>query len=278
VEKYLPEFKGQWLIVEQDKDRLVLKKPPQPITVRHLLSHTSGLPFKSDMEKPTLDQLPLKDAVRSYAMTLLEAPPGTRYKYSNAGINTSGRIIEVVSGMPYEEFLDKRLFGPLGMKDTTFWPSEAQLKRLAKSYKASADKKGLEETTITQLTYPLSDRKRQPMPAGGLFSTADDVGRFCRMMANGGVFGGKQVLSGAAVKEMTRKQTGELKENYALGWQLGNGTFGHGGAYNTNMTVDAKRGLITVFLVQHANFPGDGGKSQAAFRKAAEQLFDSLKK
>ena len=105
VEKYLPEFKDQWVIAEQDKDHMLLKRPTHPITVRNILSHTSGLPFTSAMETPTLDLLPLRDAVRSYAMTPLQFEPDSKYQYSNAGINTAGRIIEVVSGMPYEEFL-----------------------------------------------------------------------------------------------------------------------------------------------------------------------------
>jgi CubicO group peptidase (beta-lactamase class C family) len=276
VEKYLPEFKNQWLAVYSDKDAVLLKKPKRPITVRDVLSHTSGLPFSSAMEQPTLDGLTLRDAVRSYAMTPLQFEPGTKYQYSNAGINTSARILEVVGGMPYEEFLQKRLFDPLGMKDTTFWPNEKQLERLARAYRPNADKTGLEETTIGQLHYPLSDRKRQPMPAGGLFSTADDVGRFCQMMLNGGALHGRRYLSEAAVKEMTSKQTADsIKEGYGLGWSTGGGSFGHGGALSTNMTIDAKRGLITVFLVQHAGFPGEGGKSQGAFRKAAEEEFGS---
>jgi CubicO group peptidase (beta-lactamase class C family) len=160
------------------------------------------------------------------------------------------------------------------MKDTTFWPSEEQLKRLAKSYRPNKAKDDLVETTIGQLKYPLNDRKRQPMPAGGLFSTAEDVGRFCQMMLNGGVFKGQRLLSEEAVKQMTSKQTGEgIKVGYGLGWSTGGGTFGHGGAYATNMTIDTKRGLITVFLVQHAGFPGDGGQSHAAFKKAAEEQF-----
>lgn len=278
VEKYLPEFKDVWLTVEQDKEHLLLKRPKQPITVRHILSHTSGMPFRSAMEQPTLDLLSLRDAVRSYAMTPLQAEPGSKYQYSNAGINTAGRIIEVVSNMPYEEFLDKRLFGPLGMKDTTFWPNEEQLTRLAKAYKPNAEKTGLAETTIGQLKYPLNDRKRQPMPGGGLFATAADVGRFCQMVLNGGVFQGKRYLSEAAVTQMTSKQTGDaLKEGYGLGWSTGGSSYGHGGALSTNMNIDAKRGLITVFLVQHSGFPGDGGKSQAAFKKAAEEEFGSGK-
>jgi CubicO group peptidase (beta-lactamase class C family) len=176
VEKYLPEFKGQILAVEHDADHVLLRKPVHPITVREILSHTSGLPFSSPMEQPTLDGLPLRDAVRSYAIVPLQFTPGTRYQYSNAGINTAGRIIEVVSGMSYEQFMKERLFKPLGMKDTTFWPSAQQVKRLAKSYKPAQGKTGLEETLVTQLRYPLSDRvHRFPMPAGGLFSTASDT-------------------------------------------------------------------------------------------------------
>ncbi len=98
------------------------------------------------------------------------------------GSSTARRIIEVVSGMPYQEFMRKRLFDPLGMKDATFWPSEEQVKRLAKSYKPGKDNMGLEELQITQLHYPLSDSKRQPIPAGGLFSTATDVAALCQML------------------------------------------------------------------------------------------------
>jgi CubicO group peptidase (beta-lactamase class C family) len=278
VEKYLPEFRGLWRVQEKDTKRMVLVKPGHPITVREILSHTSGMPFSSAMEQPTLDGLTLRDAVRSYAMTPLPFEPGTKYQYSNAGINTAGRIIEVVSGMAYEDFLDKRLFGPLGMKDTTFWPSEEQIGRLAKSYRPNKDRTGLEETPIGQLRYPLSDRKRQPMPAGGLFSTADDLARFCQMMLNGGVHNGKRLLSETAVKEMTTKQTGEgVKDSYGLGWSVGGDSFGHGGAHSTNMTIDTKRGLITIFLVQHAGFPKNGDRSHGAFRKAADELYGKRK-
>lgn len=279
VEKYLPEFKDLWVTAEQDKDHILLKRPHRAITVRDVLNHTSGMPFKSAMEEPTLDGMFLKDAVRSYAITPLIFEPGSKYQYSNAGINTAGRIIEVVSGMSYEDFMDQRLFGPLGMKDTTFWPNEEQLSRLAKAYKPNADKNGLEETTISQLTYPLNNRKRQPMPAGGLFSTAADVARLCQMVLNRGQFQGKRILSEETVATMTRKQTAEsLKNGYGLGWSTNGDSFGHGGALSTNMTIDAKRGLITVFLVQHAGFPRDGNKSHGVFKKAAEERFDAAKK
>jgi len=274
VEKYLPEFKGQWLTAEQDTEHMLLKKPAHPITVKNVLSHTSGLPFSSPLEQPTLDVLPLAARIRSYAMLPLEFEPDSKYKYSNAGINTAARIIEVVSGMPYEQFMEQRLFNPLGMKDTTFWPSPRQVRRLAKSYKANAAKTGLEETTITQLRYPLTDRTRQPMPAGGLFSTASDVARFCLMILNGGALDGKRYLSEAAVKQMTSKQTPDaLTEKYGLGWSTGDGEFGHGGAYATNMTIDPQDGLVFIWMVQHAGFPGDGAKSRDAFMRAAKAAF-----
>jgi CubicO group peptidase (beta-lactamase class C family) len=290
VEKYLPEFKDLWLAAEQEKEHMLLKRPKHSITVRNLLSHTSGMPFKSRMEEPTLDLLPLRDAVRSYAMTPLQSEPDSKYQYSNAGINTAGRIVEVVSGVPFEDFLQKRLFDPLGMKDTTSWPTEGQLKRLAKSYKPDKEGTGLEETPVTQLSYPLSDRKRQPVPAGGLFATAADVGAFGQMVLNGGTYGGKRYVSEAAVRQMTSTQTGDLlnqgkgEGGYGLGWmttrKAGDGAAvipgpcGHGGAYSTNLWIDPEKGLVTVFMVQHAGFPGtDAGKVRAAFEKAAADAF-----
>jgi len=274
VEKYLPEFRGQWVRAERDADHELLKRPAHPITIKNVLSHTSGLPFSSPLEKPTLDVLPLAARVRSYAMLPLDFEPDSKYQYSNAAINTAARIIEVVSGMPYEQCMQQRLFDPLGMKDTTFWPNARQVRRLAKSYQSNAAKTGLEETTITQLQYPLTDRTRQPMPAGGLFSTAADVARFCRMILNGGTLDGKRYLSEAAVRQMTSRQTPPgWKESYGFGWTVGDGEFGHGGAYATNMTIDTRHGLILVWMVQHASFPGDGAKSRQAFMQAARAEF-----
>jgi CubicO group peptidase (beta-lactamase class C family) len=271
VEKYLPEFKGQMVVVRKDADHVLLRKPKHPITLKNVLSHTSGLPFKSALEEPTLDGLPLAARVRSYAMTPLDFEPDSKYAYSNAGINTAGRVVEVVSGMPFETFLEKRLLQPLGMKDSTFWPSREQVLRIAKVYKPGPDKKGLVETPIDQLYYPLTDRvKRFPMPGGGLFSTAHDVACFYQMLLNGGRLDGRRVLSEDAVKQMTIRQTPpELNDTYGFGLVVWKDFFGHGGAYLTNSTADTKSGLIFVWLVQHDGFPGDCQKAQDAFRKAA---------
>ncbi len=271
VEKYLPEFRGQMLQVEKDDEHVLLKRPRHPITVKEVLSHTSGLPFKSALEEPTLDLFPLSARVRSYAMTPLIFEPGTQYQYSNAGINTAARIIEVVTGQSFEQFLDERLFKPLGMADTTFWPTEAQAARIAKAYKPGPNKKGLEATPISQLYYPLTDRtQRFPMPAGGLFSTAHDVCRFYQMLLSGGELDGKRYLSEAAVKTLTSRQTpADLQQSYGFGFAVSPTSFGHGGAYLTNTTAHTDRGLITLWLVQHAGFPGNGAKAQETFRNAA---------
>lgn len=275
VEKYLPEFRGQMVIAEKDDDHVLLRKPRHPITVRNILTHTSGLPFRTAIETPTLDRLPLADRVRSYAMTPLEFEPDTKYQYSNAGINTAGRIIEVVSGMSYEKFLDERIFKPLSMTDTTFWPSESQVDRIATSYQPGPEKKGLKPTVVTQLQYPLSDRvERYPMPAGGLFSTAADMARFYRMVANKGELDGQRILSEAAVEQMTSKQTpAEVSHEYGFGFSIGGHRVGHGGAYSTNSYFDKDQNLILIWLVQHAGFPGDGARAQDEFRKAAIRKF-----
>ena len=269
VAKHLPEFRELWVERSQSPERLELTRPARPITIRDALSHMSGLPFKSAIEHPTLDVVPLETAVRSYPLLHLKHDPGAGYLYSNAGINTAGRIIEVVSGMPYETFIQERLCAPLGMADTTFQLTSAQVARLATAYRAKEDASGLAPVQIAQLKHPLDGDGRYPMPGGGLFSTADDCGRFCRMLLGGGVFEGRRILSEAAVAEMTKRQTpGTVKESYGLGFTVGgDGAFGHGGAYATNMSIDRRRGLAVVWLVQDAGSPPEwracAGQAQA---------------
>ena len=273
VEKYLPEFHGQMVIAEKNNDHVLLKKPKHPITVRNVLSHTSGLPFASPIEQPTLDLFPLACRVRSYAMLPLDFQPESRNQYSNAGINTAGRIVEVVSGMPLEKFLEVRLFQPLGMANATFWPSGRQLQRLAKSYQPG--KSGLEECPIGQLKYPLDDAQRQPMPAGGLFATAANLARFYQMLANNGTLGGKRILSEAAIREMETPQPGN--PGYGLGIGTDGNHIGHGGAYSTNSSLEKKTGLITIFLVQHAGWPKGGERILGVFEQAAHDAFTQRK-
>ena len=275
IEKYLPEFRGQMVVTEKDSEHVVLRKPKHPITVRETLNHTSGLPFKSAIEEPTLDGLSLSSAVRSYAMTPLLSEPGTVYRYSNAGINTAARLIEVVAKVKYEDFMQQKLFDPLGMKDTTFWPNEVQSLRVAKSYRPDASKTNLAEFPISQLIYPLSDRShRFPMPAGGLFSTAIDTSLFCRMLLNNGELDGKRYLSENSMRELSKRQTPPaMKESYGLGFSVSPDSYGHGGAQATNMEIRSGKGLVLVWMVQHGGFPGEGSKAQGAFKSWALDKF-----
>ncbi len=288
VQTYLPQFAPKIMGAASGGIHVLLEPPRNPITVRGLLSHTAGIAFRSSLETPTLDAFPLAMRVESYSLEPLLFEPGSDWSYSNAGINTVARIIEVASGMTYEEFLQKRLFDPLGMRDTTFWPTEAQLQRLAKSYKPNGAGDDLEETPITQLRYPLNDRKgRYALPAGGLFSTALDLSKFCQMLLSGGEYNGRRYLESKSIQEMTRNQVAEASrkgvsrsggaDGYGLGWETaGSGKFGHGGAYATSMHIDPRRGLITIWLVQHADFPGDGAKSLDTFESFASKHFGSV--
>ncbi len=261
IEKYLPEFKGQRVYRTRPDPKQPSSPTPSPaqlvpvthpVLVREILSHTSGLPFKSAAQPGALDLLPLKDAVRGYAAEPLLFQPFTDYSYSNEGLNTAARIIEVVSGMPYEQFMQQRLFGPLAMSDTTFWPSAAQSARLATSYKLDAQSGALKPLTVDQLTYPLDDRThRFPMPAGGLFSTAADLEKFCRMILNGGALDGKRYLSPQALQQMTSTQNGGLGgSDYGFGWAVSRDGFGHGGAYKNAIDIDPTAGRVLVFMVQ----------------------------
>ena len=291
VEHTFPNFAAQMLIAEKSGDLVVLKKPGHAIKVREILSHTSGLVGRSPLEGK-LDSLPLHEGSITYGLSPLHFEPGTKYEYCNPGINTSAGSSKSRASTPYEDFLQKRIFDPLGMKDTTFRPTAEQAGRIAKSYRPNKTNDDLDEIEIDQLTYPLSDRsKRHAYPAGGLFSTAADLSAFCRMILAGGTACGRRLVSESSIREMTSTQTGGPQDQggYGLGWSTSKrasgsggpvipGHCGHGGAYSTSMNIDPERGLITVSLVQHAGFPKDsGGKIQDAFSKSARELFSKPK-
>ena len=286
VEKYLPEFKNQWMVEKKEAKRLVLARPKRPITVRDLLTHTAGL---GDV-KPPRPASTLGELTMAYAREPLQFEPGSQWSYSNPGINTLGRLVEVLSGKDFATFIQERVFDPLQMRDTTFWPSEEQLKRTAKSYKLNKDSGQLEETAVYFTEGRLSDRQRTPFPAGGLYSSAKDVAQFYRMILNAGSLEGKQLLRPETVELMTTTQSGEVKTGFVEGmsWGLGfqvvrepqgstaalsKGTFGHGGAYATQSWGDPVKGLAYVLLIQRAGMPnGDGSEIRAEFQKVAAEL------
>jgi len=276
VSRYLPEFADQWLIAERDDAHILLKKPARQMLVRDLMSHTSGITQQLSFKGVNGEELPLATRVAALAAQPLESEPGTKYKYTNGGMNTVGRIVEKVSGVPFAEFLQTRLFDPLGMKDTTFWPSDEQVARLPTGYRAMADGKGIEPAPLVAFTPPLSNRKRAPFPGGGLFSTAADLAKFCQMILNGGTLHGRKYLAPEKVQQMTSRQTAkDIVESYGFGWTTNGGMIAHGGAWKTNMAIHPKEGLITIFLVQVAGWrdEAEGKKIEPGFRKAALELF-----
>jgi CubicO group peptidase (beta-lactamase class C family) len=174
--------------------------------------------------------------------------------------------------MPYEQFLQKRFFDPLGMAETTFWPSEEQIARLAGAYGPNKQKSGYARGDIGFLTKPLSDRvHRFPEAGGGLFSTTHDIFRYGLMLANDGELDGKRYLSHKAMDELRKEQTGTTKVNYSLGYHLRNGMFGHDGAYGTDLSVNPKTGMVAIFMVQCTS--GDQWAARDLFLKAATQVF-----
>jgi CubicO group peptidase (beta-lactamase class C family) len=274
VTRFIPQLE-KWMVVEEkDKSHVLLKPLVRPVTVRHILSHTSGLTGSAELQQVTgSDSTPLKARALSSVTGPLQWQPGDKYAYGNQGMNIAARIVEIVSGMPYEEFLQKRFFDPLGMTETTFWPNEAQIARLAGAYGPNKEKSGYARGGIAFVTKPFSDRvHRYPEAGGGLFSTTHDILRYGLMLANDGELEGKRYLSHEAMDELRKEQTGTTKVNYSLGYHLRNGMFGHDGAYGTDLSVNPKTGMVAVFMIQCTS--GDQWAARDLFLKTATQVFD----
>ncbi len=269
VEKYLPEFKG---LQVKDGDHLV--KPARPITIRDVLTHTSGM--GGDYPKAVGDFLTfyrqrdksLAAAVKLFAQQPLEVQPGTKWIYSNTGIAVAGRIVEVVTKKSFEQFLDERLFAPLGMSDTHFFLPASKNARVAQIYQLTDG--GLKKSVIE----PTRENAIYSAPEAGLYASAADLFRFLQMMLNGGGFQGKTILSRYSVELLTANHTGDLKAGWSPGMGMGLGfqvvrnvegmfrlqsigTFTHGGAWQTYYFVDPKKELIGVLLMQRQGGGGD---------------------
>jgi CubicO group peptidase (beta-lactamase class C family) len=285
VEKHLPEFKGKWMIDARIKDaqgrdkEMALKRPARPITIRDLLTHTSGQPEMGPEATADIFQKydrTLAEAVHFYSQQPLEFEPGTQWQYSNTGIATLGRIIEVVSGQPYEQFIAERLFRPLGMKDSFFFVPADRKDRVAALYTAQQGK------LLNMGPGVLRPNAKYPAPEAGLYSTAQDMANFHQMFLNRGLFNGQRVMSRAAVDTMLTVHTGDLRPGnsggagWGLGWSIVRaaegtlhlmpvGAFGHGGAFGTYGWGDPKSGLVGILMVQ--KFPNDTAEVTATFRE-----------
>ncbi|MDR2441589.1 MAG: beta-lactamase family protein [Planctomycetaceae bacterium] len=272
VTKYLPELKDLRVAVKEDENRTVLVPVAVPITLRHLLSHSSGMVWVPPLQqKHKIDLLPFSKALTTCVMTPLKSQPGTEHSYSNMGVNIAATVVERISGMLFEDFLEQRLFKPLGMKDTTFWPTLEQQKRLAEVYTQNNDTKTFQRVENGQLTYPLENRQiRYPEAAGGLYSTPNDLVKFYQMLLGEGEFHGVRILKPESVKEMWKKQPGHLPQHYGLCVGTGDGVFGHSGACGTDSKVDTNLHLVYLYFVQERGLT-QSNKAKETFYKIVRE-------
>jgi CubicO group peptidase (beta-lactamase class C family) len=282
VARYLPAFAG-------------LKTPsgkPANLTITQLLTHTSGL-GEADAAGAR-EARTLADLEKLWLAAPMQYEPGAQWKYTQSGINAAARIVEVLSGKSFDAFVQERIFDPLAMKDSTFYPTDAQRARLVTAYTRN------KTTGVLEVTPPRPDfgtRDRPPLGNGGLYSTAPDYARFAQMLLNGGVLGGRRYLSAEAMKLLTTPLTGDLptgffqaeawgKRGANYGWGLSTsilrtphdgvasmlspGTYGHGGAWGTQAWIDPVKGVAYILMIQRADLPNsDGSEIRMAFQRAA---------
>ena len=231
------------------------------ITLRHLLSHTSGLRIKTLFIDPLMepsDEHPdapsLKLEVDRFAAIGPEIRPGTSYSYSNAGFNTLGAVIEVISGQLLDEFLSERIYQPLGMKDTFHRPPAEQVDRMSTVYQRKEGEWSIRFTQGTEMRVPFV------RASGGMVSTATDYSRFAHMYLGNGKLGRTRILTRASVREATshqslsaysQQQQSRRTSYYGLGWVTGSdGAFWHTGSEGTYVWVDPQRRLVGMVLAQ----------------------------
>jgi len=274
------------LVAERGKDTLTLKKAARTITLRDLLTHTSGLPggFPPGIaDIYTKRNHTLAEVTMAVSQRPLDFEPGSKWAYCNAGIDVLGRIIEVASGMSYEDFLKKRVFDPLGMTDTTFYPTQNLLGRAAPTY----DRKDGKLVVAANAILATPPGAKYPIPAGGLYSTGADLAKLYQMMLNNGALGKTQILSEKSVAEMKKVHTGDKiagftpSMGYGLGWavvkeptgvtaMLSPGSYGHGGAFGTQGWLDPKQDLFMILLIQRVGLGNsDASKMRQALQESA---------
>jgi CubicO group peptidase (beta-lactamase class C family) len=209
VAKYVPEFANLKVYATDANNNMVLKDQVHPVTMRELMSHTGGFTYGFFSNTP-VDKLQreadvlnvnntLDEFIKRMAKLPLNAQPGTEWHYS-VSVDIQGYIVQKLSGMPFEEFLEKRIFKPLGMVDTGFYVPKDKVGRLAEFY--IYDKDGKLEPEHSGFNHDYSAKPAFPSGGGGLVSTATDYMRFCQMLLNGGELNGVRLLSPLTVELM----------------------------------------------------------------------------
>jgi CubicO group peptidase (beta-lactamase class C family) len=236
VEKYIPEFQAQ-----QDE-----QGHHYAITIRQLLTHTSGLPADPPTRKDVFDPewrgKSVAQTVGPIAQATLQFPPGAKVQYSNAGFYVLGRIIEIVSGRPYADYVKEKILDPLGMKES-FYPrflSALEPRRIASVYRQRQGERFL------YFRYEPGMTTRNDTPDGGLFCTARDLFRLCQMFIdNDG-----SVLAKDSVRQMLQEQV----PSRGLGWAIENGGFAHAGSSGAYVWGDPETGFVAILLIQYNDF------------------------
>ncbi len=290
VAKYLPEFKNMKVWTGGTADAPQLEPLKRPITIKHLLTHTSGMYYDFSGENPELIKLwknanlwtgpGLTNFITKLATLPLKHQPGDAWTY---GVNqdVQGAVIERATGKTFGAFLEERIFRPLGMKDTGFDVSPEKMSRLAKTYKHGPDGRFVEDQPIVE-TWPEAGRGIEAGGAG-IFSTAGDFARFAQMLCNGGTLEGKRILGRKTVEMMTANHLVTLPNNQAATRQKGFGLgvevttdlgqlsmpssvgqFGWYGAATTYCQIDPKERLVAIAFAQH--FPYNEHNFFAAFQ------------
>ena len=275
VSRHIPEFAKLQVHVGENADgTMKLDDARRSMTMRELMTHSGGLGYVLNAANP-VDRLIIKEGILNPAAPLqtmidklgktpLLAQPGTRWYYS-IGVDVQGYLVEKMSGEPFADFLQKRLFGPLGMKDTAFYVPKQKVGRLARIHtdgqggKIAPSEEPWEATTVPA----------GPSGGGGLFSTADDYLRFAQMLANGGEFAGVRYLSPRTVQMMRTNhlQADALKTvRPGTGWGMdfrvvmdaatagepvSDGTFDWYGIAGTWFWIDPVSDLVFVGMIQH---------------------------
>jgi CubicO group peptidase (beta-lactamase class C family) len=282
ISKYLPEFKNPKVLVKPANGKPYTIPASREITIRDLLRHTSGLTYNwnEDLGQMYTDAKvthgllqydgTIADNVKNLAAQPLLFNPGDRFEYS-LGIDVLGRLIEVASGKPLDEFFRTRIFEPLGMQDTYFFPPDSKVPRIAAAY-TYYDGKGLnrfpdapivEGSMIYSADYPYRGPKKLFAGGAGLNSTAMDYARFSHMILNGGKLGNTRILSRKTVELMSHDQLGKIGPDMGFGIgfgisgakgpldELGSvGAIGWGGFFYTTFSIDPKEDMIVVFMAQ----------------------------
>ena len=283
VSKYLHEFKELWVEVDNRDGVRTLQKAKNVLTIRMVMNHTGGFPFEISAKRGDVrgggwsGGAPIRQVASIAAASPLLFEPGTGIRYSNTGIDIGAAIVEVVTGMKWEEYLKKEVLDPLGMKSTWFWPTDKQIKNKIElyTYQKGAPAQWCEEKANQQRPY--NDSHVFASAGAGLWTTVNDQLKFYKMLMNLGMGdNGVRILKEETVKSMLAASTRpEDMEGYSLGLtapvkDAEDAWFGHGGAWGTNCVVNWHKKQLKLWVVQRAGGPQPWKKG---WNKAAEKFF-----